>query len=643
MAIISADTFRPLKRHIGCRLQQGVPIVDADWNELEDIRRFELRAFLKWFIGDGIPEGTDGFRMVGQNQPNDFLISAGTPPAVLSTDPVEHALRDIGRLLVDGRDILLDADLRYRQQPLHVSQPGAAALAAALGVPTVPELPSLNGEVLVYVDIWDRVLTPAEDPSLLFPGLGTESCARLKREWVVRARVSATAPRLTAPADPDYLAGHSYYALARVLRRTTSPNVVSTDVVDLRARRLFLPSATLIEDVLGTTADRYRQGQDRPAINLRAAINALLRGELPGTPDAAISPTATPFIMMRAFTFDRSNGLLAAWQSTGVGSNYQVFINRLSLGNIPGGFDPVPVQVTATTNHPYPPSIAVLPNGEVLVAYTEVDANFSDSNALYKRAPYSALATAPELPVANTPQFEAAPMVLVSGNVAVFIFALLTGGTSQWCFRRLRHTDNTWLDANPVVLAPQEVTSFLHAAVAEDGRIWVLSPTRNDKVYVLSLDPVTGVVSNNSMFDADIPDPQTFILPTKAGPVFAFWLTSSGVVMTRFAAGVWDSVQVLPFTVHEDLNPTAVEDAYGGLWLYFSRGSPSRLYYVRREPADGRWGLVRQLTVPPNGNSNDSIPFSLQAPDRSTWIFWQSDRNGGGNQNIFYKQVFNSI
>ncbi len=60
MAVITKDTFDPLHRYVGVRLQQGVPIVDADWNEMEDVRKFELRAYLKWFVGNGIPEGNDG-------------------------------------------------------------------------------------------------------------------------------------------------------------------------------------------------------------------------------------------------------------------------------------------------------------------------------------------------------------------------------------------------------------------------------------------------------------------------------------------------------------------------------------------------------------------------------------------------------
>ena len=63
MGDFSRSTFDRLKHYVGVRLQQGVPLLDADWNELEDIRRYEVQAFLKWFVGDGVPAGNDGFRI----------------------------------------------------------------------------------------------------------------------------------------------------------------------------------------------------------------------------------------------------------------------------------------------------------------------------------------------------------------------------------------------------------------------------------------------------------------------------------------------------------------------------------------------------------------------------------------------------
>lgn len=54
------------KHYVGVRLQQGVPLLDADWNELEDLRRHELASLVRRFFGDGVPAGNDGFRQIGR-------------------------------------------------------------------------------------------------------------------------------------------------------------------------------------------------------------------------------------------------------------------------------------------------------------------------------------------------------------------------------------------------------------------------------------------------------------------------------------------------------------------------------------------------------------------------------------------------
>ena len=66
------------RHYVGVRLQQGVPIVDADWNELEAIRKYEMQTFRRWFVGNGIPDGNDGFQIAPiDSVDNDFLISGG--------------------------------------------------------------------------------------------------------------------------------------------------------------------------------------------------------------------------------------------------------------------------------------------------------------------------------------------------------------------------------------------------------------------------------------------------------------------------------------------------------------------------------------------------------------------------------------
>ena len=82
----------------------------------------------------------------------------------------------------------------------------------------------------------------AEDPGLLVAGVGVESCARLKREWVVR--VPHDGLRRSARRRPPAIVGHSYYELARFTRAAAGP-ISPAILVDRRDQRLLLAPATL--------------------------------------------------------------------------------------------------------------------------------------------------------------------------------------------------------------------------------------------------------------------------------------------------------------------------------------------------------------------------------------------------------------
>jgi hypothetical protein len=241
MAIITPNTFDPTKNYKQTRLQQGVPLVDADWNENGDALAFELRALLKWFIGDGVASASDAFRVDGTGVANDFTIRAGVAAAPGGVTNYDLALRFGGRCTVDGQQVFITADFTYTSQPLHVDNAASAALAARLGVPVIAALPT--GAVApattftAYLDIWERLVTAAEDPTLVLSGLGVESCARAKRETVVRTRAGSNAPNT---GDPDFLAGHSYMALATINRPFGQAPVNAGDATDVRPKRLTL-------------------------------------------------------------------------------------------------------------------------------------------------------------------------------------------------------------------------------------------------------------------------------------------------------------------------------------------------------------------------------------------------------------------
>ena len=229
MGNFSRDTFDKLKHYVGVRLQQGVPLVDADWNEQEDIRKYELQAFLKWFVGDGVPKGNDGFGIEAIPAENDFWIKGGdgTPDGA-------------GRCLVEGWDVMNENDIKYTEQPLYNND----SLAEEWGVDPLSRLkpPKENEEErtdTVYLDVWERKVDAEEDyEHLVNPAIGIETCVRLKREWAVRVAEGKSEP--PSPAER-----HVFYPLASLRLETGVAAIDQDDIKDLRCSGLAVLSKEL--------------------------------------------------------------------------------------------------------------------------------------------------------------------------------------------------------------------------------------------------------------------------------------------------------------------------------------------------------------------------------------------------------------
>jgi hypothetical protein len=194
MGNFSRDTFDPAKAYIGVRLQQGVPVLDADWNELNDVIRQELYDTFSLTFTDGIQPGGFDLEVLGRPEPNDFYILAGAA-------------------LVQGRPIRVRENVRYSTQPW--TDPKRAARD---GVAIIPALTTPTGAAgapprtdIVYLDIWEREIGTSEDANLINPAIGIETCVRIKREAAVRV-AEGTAQLPTA------LGGHVFLPLA-LLRR----------------------------------------------------------------------------------------------------------------------------------------------------------------------------------------------------------------------------------------------------------------------------------------------------------------------------------------------------------------------------------------------------------------------------------------
>ncbi|KAF5436619.1 DNA-binding beta-propeller fold protein YncE [Candidatus Methanophagaceae archaeon] len=185
------DTFDPEKRYVGIRLQQGVPLLDRDWNELEDIRRYEELMLRKWYVGNGTPD--DGYKISVVEPPAcDFKIAAG-------------------RCIVDGFEVVNDKEICYTDQ-----------------VDVKPLSAGTDRQDIVYLDVWIEEVTSAEDPALKnSQDVNVPTCERHKLEWRVRIDEESKGKE-----------NHLYYDLAEILRK----DGLIIEVKDLRTTKLTLAS-----------------------------------------------------------------------------------------------------------------------------------------------------------------------------------------------------------------------------------------------------------------------------------------------------------------------------------------------------------------------------------------------------------------
>jgi hypothetical protein len=235
MGNFSRNTFDPAKGYVGVRLQQGVPLIDADWNELNDVIRHELYTALSQLFPDGVRAEGEGlgassflvFSGLGiPEQPtaeNDFYVLPG--PAIVGGRPFYFPPPTGGGGLEAIYLYIIQNSIRYSAQPW--TNPKRAV---ADGVAVIPPLttPAANRTDLVYLDLWEREVNNGEDSNLVNPVIGVETCVRLKRQIMIRVAEGAT----TLPTVTN---GHAFMPLALLNRPAGQAALTGAGVIqDIR-------------------------------------------------------------------------------------------------------------------------------------------------------------------------------------------------------------------------------------------------------------------------------------------------------------------------------------------------------------------------------------------------------------------------
>jgi hypothetical protein len=152
-------TFDPFKNYARVLMQQGRPLVDADWNEQMTILLHRLHTVTRDLIGPhGGPADDCGFGIDEfEGGPHDFLIGAG-------------------RYYVNGICCENHQPVRFSEQPIPVVDAGIET----------------GKRYLVYLDVWEDFVSAADNPDLLEPALGgIDTTARTRVAWQVRVHVVA--------------------------------------------------------------------------------------------------------------------------------------------------------------------------------------------------------------------------------------------------------------------------------------------------------------------------------------------------------------------------------------------------------------------------------------------------------------------
>ena len=215
------DTFDADNGYVGLRLQQGVPLLDRDWNECEDIRRHVERMLRRHYVGDGVPD----------------LAGFAIAPAPGSAD--HDVVIGPGRCSVDG---------------LEVANPGPVAFSSQGAGTPLPAPPAGSPIVLsLYLEPIVERVDSTTVPSLGNPqDINRETAVRDRLRWEVRA---VRHPDVPPPGT---------YELAEIHRPAGSTIVAAEHIVDRRRTALSL----------ATTVDRMTASEQREAA-VRDEIEAL--------------------------------------------------------------------------------------------------------------------------------------------------------------------------------------------------------------------------------------------------------------------------------------------------------------------------------------------------------------------------------
>lgn len=183
-------------------------MLDSDQNEHNHITHRSLVALASDVLGRAT---------VSQTTPNAFEITAANNTLLIGT----------GRYYVDG--LLAEnhgtPDPDRRRFDSLLGEPAFEDPIDYAAQPYLPDPTALpdRGTYIVYLEVWQREVTPAQEPDLVESAVGVETSSRIQTVWQVRVLSTPSDPSLTCGSEPE-----EWFALV-----APSTGVLSTGTFDV--------------------------------------------------------------------------------------------------------------------------------------------------------------------------------------------------------------------------------------------------------------------------------------------------------------------------------------------------------------------------------------------------------------------------
>jgi hypothetical protein len=632
MGNFSGDTFDRLKQYVSVRLQQGVPLLDSDWNEMDDIRRFELQSFLKWFVEDGIPKGNDGFRIKAiqreQNpseenpsEENNLTTSSGqkTPKTSVRKIPKENnfiiqggdgTANGAGRCLVQGWEVLIPNDIDYLKQ----NEGKVKEEDKVLELTTPTEADRIDK---VYLDMWEEEVPGNE---LVRKDLGIETCVRIQRKWLVRVIEGTGNTNQTIPP------GHIYYELAELTRKKGEPIITSDDIKDLRNVDVSITSSERLNQF-----EQTLKQHDKTLVSLQKDLR-----------NVNVSITSSERLNQLEQTLNQHDKTLESLRE---------FINIMLRKDVVASM--LHKDVVASQMHKlsedsisYRGTAFALEarDGIIWVFWQGNDGHISyrRTNTIGEWKKQEQLAVSNKIRIGDSCALEA-------NDGSVWVFWCEESSEKYDIFCRKTEHDVAKKLGNPKKLF-KNLPDFCRPCALEvdDGSIWVFWCAKEGDQYGIfcSNVEVGHEGKPTKLSDIDNLTSYPYAFQAKDGTIWVFWHegNSSGIFYIRAKlsstsqAGPIDERKLkLPTKLTKSRYPYALEDKDGTVWVFwneFGGASDCDIYYTKIGKNTTGGLMIEEKLSDKAGTM--TRPRALETKDGNICVFWNQKKDN--KHSVYYRK-----